>query len=125
MSKNSQSIDESIEHKVFQYKLYPDNSIIKIGPVSTDTIKEAWKEYGWMYSSSGEIVKDSSTQTLILLSNTSKSPLSHILLKHGGSYFGWNRVLFGNYGDDQPIFVVSDTDKEKNIDTIYLRKHEY
>ncbi len=127
MHKCSQSVEESKRNGVFRHVLSVDNPIINIGDNKTDTVKQIWVEDMWQYErENGKTIikKDSIQQILILFGQLSDKPSNTIYLKHSGSYFGWNRVLFSSFQSDRDIvFVVKKVNnKEKIIDTLVLTK---
>jgi hypothetical protein len=122
--KNSQSIEESKEKKVFRFQLTPNKYIMNVGNGKTDTIKQIWVEYSWMYENNGNIKTDSTSQVLILFGNSSRISDDRLLLEYKEGYLGWNGVFFGSYSDDQNRFIATfKRDSIRvNIDTIYYTK---
>jgi hypothetical protein len=122
--KNSQSIEESKEKGVFQFRLKVKKPIFLVGTNLTDTVREIWVEKMWMYADNGDILKDSTDQLLILLGNSSESFNDKLRLIRKSGYLGWNRVFFSSYNNSiDTIYVTSIANASENIlDTIFINK---
>jgi hypothetical protein len=108
MHKNSQSVDESKRNGVFRRLINVNKSVVSSGNNKTDTIREIWVEYMWMYTDKGNILKDSAEQLLILFGNASREYDDKILLKRRNDYFGRNGVFCDSYNNlNDTIYVVS------------------
>jgi hypothetical protein len=125
MHKNSQSIEESKNNGVFRFLLNVNKPILFIGNKLSDTIREIWVEDMWMYIENGGILKDSTTeQLLILFGNSSMIYNDKLLLRHRKDYFGWNGVFYDSYSNPRDtIYIISTvTGSEKIVDTILVSK---